>query len=60
MAINIKSEDLKIAFADEGITLLKSDNICLGGKIPLPGGVGIVVEETEPFPKGAADRQEGS
>lgn len=57
MAINIKSEDLKIAFADEGIMLLKSDNICLGGKIPLPGGgVGIVVEEVELFPKGVADR----
>ncbi|MBD5463811.1 MAG: hypothetical protein HDR24_12285 [Lachnospiraceae bacterium] len=57
MAINIKSEDLKIAFADEGIMLLKSDNIYLGGKIPLPGGgVGIVVEEMELFPKGVADR----
>lgn len=51
------NKELKIAFANEDIMLLKSDNICLGGKIPLPGGgVGIVVEETQPFPKGAADR----
>jgi len=51
------NKDLKAAFVDEGIILLKSDNICLGGKIPLPGGgVGIVVEETQPLPKGAADR----
>ncbi|MDE5909825.1 MAG: hypothetical protein K2H52_13940 [Lachnospiraceae bacterium] len=42
------NNELKVAFADEGIMLLKSDNICLGGKIPLPGGgIGIVVEETE-------------
>lgn len=42
------NKELKIAFANEGIMLLKSDNICLGGKIPLPGGgIGIIVEETE-------------
>lgn len=42
------NKELKVAFADEGIMLLKSDNICLGGKIPLPGGgIGVIVEETE-------------
>ena len=40
--------ELKKAFADEGIVILKSDNICIGGKIPLPNGtVGIVAEETD-------------
>lgn len=46
--MDIKNEDLKVALADEGITLLKSDNICIGGRISLPNGaVGIVAEETE-------------
>lgn len=37
---------LKQAFESEGIRLLKSDNICIGGKIPLPDGtVGIICEE---------------
>lgn len=42
------NEDLKRAFADEGIRILKSDNIRPGEKILLPDhSVGIVVEETE-------------
>lgn len=46
--MDIKNKDLKTALADEGIMLLKSDNICIGGRIPLPNGaVGIVAEETE-------------
>lgn len=37
---------LKEALADENIRALKSDNICIGNKIPLPDGtVGIVFEE---------------
>ena len=44
----IENKDLKTALADEGIMLLKSDNICIGNRIPLPNGaVGIVAEETE-------------
>lgn len=44
----IENKDLKIALADERIMLLKSDNICIGSRIPLPNGVvGIVAEETE-------------
>lgn len=44
----IENEDLKMALADEGIMLLKSDNICIGSRIPLPNGaVGIVAEETD-------------
>ena len=36
------------ALADETIRVLYSDNICIGGKIPLPDGtVGIVFEETK-------------
>lgn len=43
-----ENKELKKAFADEGIILLKSDNICIGGRIPLPNGVvGIVAEETD-------------
>lgn len=46
--MDIKNKDLKTALADEGITLLKSDNICIGSRIPLPNGaVGIVAEETD-------------
>ena len=46
--MNMENEDLKTALADEGIVLLKSDNICIGGTMPLPNGaVGIVAEETE-------------
>lgn len=42
------NEDLKKAFADKGITVLSSDNIRPGEKIPMPDhSVGIVVEETE-------------
>lgn len=41
-------ERLKEAFEKEGIRVLKSDNICIGGRIPLPNGkVGIVYEETQ-------------
>lgn len=40
--------ELKIALADENIRVLKSDNICIGGKIPFPDGtLGIVFEETK-------------
>lgn len=46
--MDIENNDLKAALADENIILLKSDNICIGSKIPLPNGaVGIVAEETE-------------
>lgn len=46
--MDIENTDLKIALADENIRLLKSDNICIGGKIPLPNGViGIIAEEME-------------
>lgn len=46
--MDIANKDLKTALADENVVLLKSDNICIGGKIPLPNGaVGIVAEETE-------------
>ncbi len=46
--MNIGNNDLKVTLADENIMLLKSDNICIGGKIPLPNGaVGIIAEETE-------------
>ena len=46
--MDIENEALKSALADENIMLLKSDNICIGGKIPLPNGtVGIVAEESE-------------
>ncbi len=39
---------LKKALADENIRVLKSDNISIGGKIPLSDGtLGIVFEETE-------------
>ena len=42
-----KNKSLKTVLADEGITILKSDNICIGGRIPFPNGiVGIVAEET--------------
>lgn len=45
----VENEDLKIALADENIVLLKSDNICIGGKIPLSNGAtAIIAEETEP------------
>lgn len=44
----IENENLKEALADENIVLLKSDNICIGGKIPLPNGaIAIIAEETE-------------
>lgn len=44
----IENKDLKTALADEGIMLLKSDNICIGGRIPLTNGaVGIVAEEMD-------------
>ncbi len=40
------------ALADENIRVLYSDNICIGGKIPLPDGtVGIVFEETKKLGK---------
>lgn len=43
-----KNKDLKTVPADEGITLLKSDNICIGSRIPIPNGAdAIVAEETE-------------
>lgn len=46
------NEDLKRAFAEEGIRILRSDNICLGGKIPLPDETtGIIVEEMEALEK---------
>lgn len=46
--MNIENRDLKTALADENIMLLKSDNICIGGKLPLPNGaVGIIAEEKE-------------
>ncbi len=46
--MDIENEDLKKALLSEGITLLKSDNIYIGGKIPLPDGtMGIISEETE-------------
>lgn len=46
--MDIENKELKQAFADEGIMLLKSDNICIGGRIPLPNGaVAIVVKESE-------------
>ena len=49
----IENKDLKIALADEGIIPLKSDNICIGGRIPLPNGtVMIVAEETDIEKKG--------
>lgn len=39
---------LKEALEDENIRVLKSDNICIGSKIPLSNGtVGIVFEEME-------------
>lgn len=41
-------KELKRALELENIRVLKSDNICIGSRIPLPGGkVGIVFEETE-------------
>lgn len=44
----IENKDLKIALADEGIMLLKSDNICIGDRIPFSNGaVGIVAEKTD-------------
>lgn len=46
--MNIENVDLRKALADENIMLLKSDNIRIGGSIPLPNGaVGIIAEETE-------------
>lgn len=46
--MTIENVDLKTALADENIILLKSDNICIGGSLPLPNGVvGIIAEETE-------------
>lgn len=46
--MDIENEDLKKVLLSEGITLLKSDNIYIGGKIPLPDDmVGIIAEETE-------------
>lgn len=46
--MNIENEDLKTALADEGIMLLKSDNIWIGSSIPLPNGIlGIVAEEVK-------------
>lgn len=46
--MDIENKDLKTALADEGIILLKSDNICIGSRIPFPdGAVGIIAEEVE-------------
>lgn len=46
--MNIENKELKKSLADENIILFKSDNICIGEKIPLPNGaVGIIAEETE-------------
>ena len=40
------------ALEDEHVRVLKSDNICIGEKMPLPNGmVGIVFEETEKMKK---------
>lgn len=39
---------LKEAFEKQGVRVLKSDNICIGGRIPLLNGkVGIIAENTE-------------
>ena len=39
-------EALKQALESQGIRLLRSDNICIGGRIPLPDGtVGIICGE---------------
>ncbi len=44
----IENKDLKTALTDENIILLKSDNICIGGRISFPNGaVGIIAEETD-------------
>ncbi len=46
--MDIENKDLKTALANENIRLLKSDNICIGGKISLPDGmIGIIAEEQE-------------
>lgn len=46
--MDIENKNLKVALADEGIMLLKSDNIRIGSDIPLPNGaVGIVAEEAD-------------
>ena len=46
--MNIENKDLKASLADEGIVLLKSDNICIGIRMPLPNGTaGIVAEEVD-------------
>ena len=46
--MDIENKNLKVALADEGIMLLKSDNIRIGSDIPLPhGALGIVAEEAD-------------
>lgn len=46
--MDIENKDLKTALADEGVILLKSDNICTGERIPLPNGaVGISAGEAD-------------
>ncbi len=43
-----ENKKLRQALEQEGVRLLKSDNICIGEKIPLPNGVvGVVYEESE-------------
>ncbi len=43
-----EDKKLRQTLEQEGVRLLKSDNICIGEKIPFPNGiVGVVYEESE-------------
>lgn len=48
MTRTLENEELKRSLIEEGILLLKSDNICIGEKIPISNHItGIIAEQEE-------------